>query len=74
MLVSKFGLKSRELQYLVTPEVERYVLNYYVSKLTGKGIYVTYDHAMNIIDNSSYTKNKKVRLKKVIEAVAKNME
>ena len=71
MLVSKFGLKSRELQYLVTPEVERYVLNYYVSKLTGKGIYVTYDHAMNIIDNSSYTKNKKVRLKKVIEAVAK---
>ena len=42
--------------------------------VTGKGIYVTYDHAMNIIDNSSYTKNKKVRLKKVIEAVAKNME
>ena len=70
-LVSKFGLKGRELQYLVTPEIERYVLEYYISKLTGKGIYVTYDHAMKIIDNSSYTKNKKVRLKKVIEAVAK---
>ena len=55
----------------MTPEIERYVLEYYVSKLTGKGIYVTYDHAMNIIDNRSYTKNKKVRLKKVIEAVAK---
>ena len=58
----------------MTPEIERYILEYYVSKLTGKGIYVTYDRAMNIIDNSSYTKNKKVRLKKVIEAVAKNME
>ena len=70
-LVSKFGLKGRELQYLVTPEIERYILEYYVSKLTGKGIYVTYDRAMNIIDNSGYTKSKKVRLKKVIEAVAK---
>ena len=70
-LVSKFGIKGRELQYLVTPEIERYILEYYVSKLTGKGIYVTYDYAMKIIDNSSYTKNKKVRLKKVIEAVAK---
>ena len=28
-LVSKFGLKGKELQYLVTPEVERYVLEYY---------------------------------------------
>ena len=46
-------------------------MEYYVSKLTGKGIYVTYDRAMNIIDNSGYTKSKKVRLKKVIEAVAK---
>lgn len=55
----------------MTPEIERYVLEYYVSKLTGKGIYVTYDRAMNIIDNSGYTKSKKVRLKKVIEAVAK---
>lgn len=70
-LVSKFGLKSRKLQYLVTPEVERYVLDYYVSKLTGKGIYVTYNYAMDIIDNSGYTKSKKARLKKVIEAVAK---
>lgn len=70
-LVTKFGLKGRELQYLVTPEVERYVLGYYVNRLTGKGFYVTYDRAMNIIDNSGYTKNKKEHLKKVIEAVAK---
>ena len=62
---------GRELQYLVTPEVERYVLEYYVNRLTGKGLYVTYDRAMNIIDNSGYIKNKKERLKKVIEAVAK---
>ena len=70
-LVKKFGLMGRELQYLVTPEVERYVLEYYVNRLTGKGLYLTYDRAMNIIDNSGYTKNKKERLKKVIEAVAK---
>lgn len=70
-LVKKFGLKGRELQYLVTPEIERYVLDYYVNRLTGKGLYVTYDRAMNIIDNSGYTKNKKEHLKKVIEAVAK---
>ena len=70
-LVKKFGLMGRELQYLVTPEVERYVLEYYVNRLTGKGLYVTYDRAMNIIDNSGYIKNKKERLKKVIEAVAK---
>ena len=70
-LVKKFGLIGRELQYLITPEIERYVLDYYVSKLTGKGIYVTYDHAMNIIDNSGYTKPKKEHLKKVVEAVAK---
>ena len=69
----KFGLKGRELQYLVTPEVERYVLEYYVNRLTGKGLYLTYDRAMNIIDNSGYTKNKKEHLKKVIEAVAKSM-
>lgn len=70
-LVSKFGLKGRELQYLVIPKVERDVLNYYVNRLTGKGFYVTYDRAMKIIDESSYTKNKKENLKKVIEAVAK---
>lgn len=70
-LVKKFGLKGRELQYLVTPEIERYVLDYYVNRLTGKGLYVTYDRAMNIIDNSGYTKNKKEHLKKVIEAVAR---
>ena len=31
----KFGLKGRELQYLVTPKVERYVLDYYDNRLTG---------------------------------------
>lgn len=40
---------GRELQYLVTLEVERYVLDYYVNRLTGKGLYVTYDRAMNIL-------------------------
>lgn len=70
-LVKKFGLIGRELQYLITPSVERYVLNYYVSKLTGKGHYVTYSRAISIIDISGYTKPKKERLKKVVETVAK---
>lgn len=70
-LVRKHSLNGRELQYLVIPEVEQYVLDYYVNKLTGTGLYVTYDRAMKMIDESGYTKPKKERLKKIIEAVAK---
>lgn len=75
-IVSKFGLNKeglggRELEYLISPEIEHYILNYYVNKLTGTGFYVTYDRAMKMIDESEYTKAKKEHLKKVIDAVAK---
>ena len=69
-IVDKFNLKGRELHYLATPEVEHYVLNSYVTALTGTGIYVTLDTARNIINMSNYTKPKKERLIKVVEAVS----
>lgn len=63
-LVTKFKLNKgelngRELQYLISPEIEHDILDYYVNRLTGKGSYVTYDRAMKIIDESKYTKSKK---------------
>ena len=70
-IVSKFGLKGRELHYLITPEVEEYVLKSYIMNLTKDGTYVTYNHAMKIIDNSHCTKPKKEKLKKIIDTVAK---
>lgn len=75
-IVSKFGLNKgglggRGLEYLISPEIEHYILDYYVNKLTGTGFYVTYDRAMKMIDESRYTKTKKERMKKVIDAVAK---
>lgn len=69
-LVSKYGLKGRELQYLITPELEGYVLDYYVTRLTGKGIYVTLKTAKNIINSSDYTQAKKDKLIKVVQAVS----
>lgn len=70
-IVEKFDLIDRELQCIAIPEVEQYILDYYVKALTGTGLYVTYDRAMKMIDESNYTKAKKERLKKVIEAVSK---
>lgn len=72
VMVQKFGLKGRELQYLAIPKIEEYVLNSYVKALTGAGLYVTQQQAFDIIDGSEYTKKKKQRLKAVIEAVADN--
>lgn len=69
-IVAKFHLKGRELQYLITPEVEHYVLCSYVQALTGTGVYVTYQKALQIIDSSNYTSSKKQRLKRVIKAVS----
>lgn len=68
-IVSKFGLKGRELQYLATPQVEDYVLNSYVKALTGAGMYVTQQQAFQIIDGSEYTNKKKQRLKATIKAI-----
>lgn len=69
-VVSKFNLKGRELHYLATPEVEYYILNSYVTALTGTGMYVTLDTARNIINASAYTVPKKTRLIKLVEAVS----
>lgn len=69
-IVSKFKLKGRELHYLATPEVEYYILNSYVTALTGTGMYVTLKTAHRIIDESSYTQPKKDRLTKVMDAVS----
>lgn len=68
-IVSKFGLKGRELQYLATPQVEEYVLNSYVKALTGTGLYVTQQQAFQIIDDSDYTTSKKQRLKATVKAI-----
>lgn len=69
-LVSKYDLRGRELQYLIIPEVEEYVLDYYVTRLTGKGVYVTLKTAKDIINSSGYTKAKKDKLIRVIQAVS----
>lgn len=68
-IVSKFGLKGRELQYLATPQVEEYVLNSYVKALTGAGLYVTQQQAFQIIDDSDYSNRKKQRLKATVKAI-----
>lgn len=68
-IVSKFGLKGRELQYLATPQVEEYVLSSYVKALTGTGLYVTQQQAFQIIDGSNYTTSKKQRLKATVKAI-----
>lgn len=69
-LVKKHGLLGRELHYLITPEIEQEVLNSYVKALTGTGVYVTYQTALKIIDNSNFTRSKRERLKKVVKTVS----
>lgn len=66
----KFDLKGRELQYIATPVVEEYVLKSYVKALTGTGIYVSYNKALDIIGSSKFTTPKKDRLKKLIKAIS----
>lgn len=69
-IVTKLGLKGRELQYLATPEVEEYILNSYIHSLTGTGVYVTLDTARKIISQSKYKRTKKQKLIKVVESVS----
>lgn len=66
---SKFDIPKRELYYMATPEVEEYVLKSYLKALTGTGNYITYQKAMEVIDNSNFGTAKKNKLKKVIKAV-----
>ena len=69
-IVNKFNLIGRELPYIATPEIEQYILNYYVQALTGKGTYVTLDKARSIINQSHFRADKKGRLKAVVEEIA----
>lgn len=70
-IIKKFDLIGRELSYIATPEVERYILNYYVQALTGTGIYVTLDTARGIINQSHFRADKKDKLKALVEEIAK---
>lgn len=69
-IVNKFNLIGRELPYIATPEIEQFILNYYVQALTGKGTYVTLDKARSIINQSHFRADKKDRLKAVVEEIA----
>lgn len=44
----------------------------YINKVTGDGDYVEYDTAVRIIENSSYGKNTKTKLKELILAISKH--
>ena len=70
---TKFDIPYRELHYMATQEVEKYVLEYYLQALTGKGHYVTLEEAKKIIDSNienEFSKAKKEKLKKVVETVS----
>lgn len=70
-LIKKLGLKGRELQYIATPEVEHELLHTYVKALVGNGIYVSYDEAIQIINQSEYTNGMKQKLITLIDTIAK---
>lgn len=64
--------QTRELQYLVSPEAEEDILTYYVGMLTGKGVYVRYDRAVEIIEASSHKKLKQKKMTAVLQGVAEH--
>ncbi len=64
-----YEMQTRELQYLVSPEAEEDILTYYVGKLTGEGIYVRYNRAVEIIEASSHKKLKQEKMKAVLQEV-----
>ena len=70
-IVEKFGLRGRELPYIATPEVENFILKYYVQAITGSGAYVTLDRARAIINQSQFSESKKKKLAAVIAEVSK---
>ena len=69
----KFGIPYRELFHMATPEIEAYILQYYLQALTGKGHYFTLKEAKMMIDNNKthgFSNQKKEKLKKVLEEVS----
>lgn len=67
-----YPFTERDLRCLATPAIESYILNEYVSQITGSGLYVGYDDAKKIIDTSTFRADKKVALKKVLFYVARD--
>lgn len=63
-------LKRRELQYILTPEVENYISKSYVKALTGTGGYVTWDKARTVINQSKYKRPKRDKLIKLVETIS----
>ena len=63
--------QGRELEYLISPEIEENLLIYYISRITGTGTYVTKDVAYETIDRSSYSEDVKAKMKSVIDEVSK---
>lgn len=63
---------KRELQYFNQSDTEYCIMQRYLHKIIGGGNYYTYDVALEIVNASSLTKNKKKKLCKVLYLVAKH--
>ena len=59
------------LKDVMDVDVEEKELSYYFSKVIGGGLYFTYPNAIQFIQNSKFKADKKLRLCKVIDYVAK---
>ena len=73
VIKTKFNIPYRELHYMATLDVEKYVLEYYLQALTGKGYYVTLEEAKNMIESDTkhgFSKKKKEKLNKILEIVS----
>lgn len=71
---NKLGNDSikRELQYFNRSDSEYCIMQKYLHKIIGGGNYYTYDVALEIVNASEKTKNKKEKLCKVLYLVAKH--
>lgn len=63
---------KRELQYFNRSDFEYYIMQKYLHKIIGGGNYYTYDVALEIVNASSLSNNKKEKLCNVLYLVAKH--
>lgn len=63
---------KRELQYFNQSDTEYCIMQKYLHKIIGGGNYYTYDVALEIVNASEKTKNKKEKLCRVLYLVAKH--
>ena len=64
-------VEERLLKDVMDVDVEEKELNYYFSKVIGGGLYFTYPNAIQLIQNSKFKADKRLRLCKVIDYVVK---